>query len=70
MPMLRKTERGWMTHQKSSSDFTMAIVLPRPRHVNRMAVVPNSTLMSPSRKSSWCRSVSAAGGNGYCEELW
>jgi len=23
----------------------MAIVLPGPRHVNRMAVVPNSTLM-------------------------
>ena len=70
MPTLRKTERGRMRHQNSSPDFTMAIVLPGPRHVNRMAVVPNSTLMGPSRKSSWCRSVSTAGGNGYCEELW
>ena len=45
MPTLRKTERGRMRHQNSSPDFTMAIVLPGPRHVNRMAVVPNSTLM-------------------------
>ncbi len=29
MPTLRKTERGWMRHQNSSPDFTVAIVRPR-----------------------------------------
>ena len=36
MPTLRKTERGWIRHQNSSPDFTVAIVRPRPRHVDRM----------------------------------
>ena len=36
MPTLRKTERGWVRHQNSSPNFTVAIVRPRPRRVNRM----------------------------------
>jgi len=32
----RKSERGWVRHQNSSPNFTVAIVRPRPRRVNRM----------------------------------
>ncbi len=35
MPTPRKSERGWVRHQNSSPNFTVAIV--RPRRVNRMA---------------------------------
>jgi len=36
MPTPRKSERGWVRHQNSSPNFTMAIVRSRLRHVNRM----------------------------------
>jgi len=71
-----RTAKGWLSRIWTLSNSPSCSIARSVRSSHQQSTQFPSTkrplvqVYGPRRKSSWCRSVSATGGNGYCEELW